>query len=239
MVVVLPTPPFWLARAMIRAGPCRSVGIGSGIGRRIVYAVGSAGPRSAPRSNELCCSARAPRSSAAPLANRSDCPPTALRRPRRRLGHRISGSRCPTVRHAGRPIGVSASACRHLGCAASTSARVRGRVHLAEPVDGDQRVDLGGRHRGVAEQFLHDPDVGAAVEQVGGVGVAQRVRATAVRAVDRQPGPGGRAAQDRPGALPRTAGRRGRSGTPPGCPGRLRPARAGRAPGRRRARPRA
>ena len=28
--VVLPTPPFWLHSAMIRAGPCRSSGVGSG-----------------------------------------------------------------------------------------------------------------------------------------------------------------------------------------------------------------
>ena len=32
-------------------------------------------------------------------------------------------------------------------------------VDLAEPVDGHQRVDLGGGHRGVAEQFLDDADV--------------------------------------------------------------------------------
>src|SRR6266704_425934 len=58
VLVVLPTPPFWFAIAMIRAGPCRSSGIGCGIGRRCVNAVGSAGPSSAPRSNADCCSAR-------------------------------------------------------------------------------------------------------------------------------------------------------------------------------------
>src|SRR4051812_4281569 len=30
VVVVLPTPPFWLHIAMIRAGPCRCTGAGSG-----------------------------------------------------------------------------------------------------------------------------------------------------------------------------------------------------------------
>src|SRR5690606_4102781 len=54
VVVVLPTPPFWLAMAMIRAGPCRSVGIGSGIGFRVVYAAGSDGPSSAPRLSPDC-----------------------------------------------------------------------------------------------------------------------------------------------------------------------------------------
>jgi len=45
---------------------------------------------------------------------------------------------------------------------------VGGGVHLAELVDGHQGVDLGGGHRRVAEQLLHHPDVGAAVQQVGG-----------------------------------------------------------------------
>jgi hypothetical protein len=54
VLVVFPTPPFWLAIAMIRAGPCRSSGTGCGIGRRWVNAVGSAGPSSAPRSSPDC-----------------------------------------------------------------------------------------------------------------------------------------------------------------------------------------
>src|SRR3954462_7694585 len=49
VVVVLPTPPFWLARAMIRAGPCRSVGIGSGVGRGTRYPLGGGGARTAHR----------------------------------------------------------------------------------------------------------------------------------------------------------------------------------------------
>jgi nucleoside-diphosphate-sugar epimerase len=53
---------------------------------------------------------------------------------------------------------------------------VGGGVDLAELVHRDQRVDLGGRHGCVAEQFLDHPDVGAAVEQVRGERVPQRVR---------------------------------------------------------------
>jgi NADH dehydrogenase len=59
---------------------------------------------------------------------------------------------------------------------AGLGAGVRGGVDLAEAVHGDQRVDLGGRDRRVAEQFLDDADVGAAVEHVRGERVAQRVR---------------------------------------------------------------
>ena len=36
-------------------------------------------------------------------------------------------------------------------------------------------VDLGGLQAGVAQQFLHHPEVGAAVEQVGGEAVAEGV----------------------------------------------------------------
>ena len=176
VVVVLPTPPFWLASAMIRAGPCRSVGIGSGIGLRIVYAVGSAGPRSAPRSSGTAAARGAPRSRPRPARRCPPCP-LAPSRPDE------PSSRCPTVRHSGaartgrQPFGVSRL--RRMRYAVLTSPRVGGRVHLAQPVHGHQRVDLGGGHRGVPEQFLHDPHVGAAVEQVGGVRVAQGVRATA------------------------------------------------------------
>src|SRR2546429_4015228 len=54
VLVVLPTPPFWFAIAMIRAGPCRSSGTGWGMGRRWVTAVGSGGRRSAPRLSPDC-----------------------------------------------------------------------------------------------------------------------------------------------------------------------------------------
>jgi hypothetical protein len=47
-------------------------------------------------------------------------------------------------------------------------AGVGGRVDLAEPVHRDQRVDLRGGDRRVAQQFLDDADVGPAVQHVGG-----------------------------------------------------------------------
>jgi len=68
--------------------------------------------------------------------------------------------------------GVSPS----MGAQRLTSARVSGRVHLAQPLDGHQRVHLRRRHRGVAEQFLDDAHIGATVEQVGRERVPQRVR---------------------------------------------------------------
>jgi hypothetical protein len=47
----------------------------------------------------------------------------------------------------------------------------------AETVDGDVRVDLGGREGGVAEELLDGAEVGAAGEEVGGCGVPEAVRA--------------------------------------------------------------
>ena len=57
-------------------------------------------------------------------------------------------------------------------------------VDAPEPLGGDQRVHLGRGDRGVAEQLLHGPDVGAVVEHVGGARVAQHVRAEAVAEAD-------------------------------------------------------
>ena len=71
-------------------------------------------------------------------------------------------------------------------------------VHLAEVLDGDQCVDLRRRDRRVAEQLLHNAYVGAAVEQMRRVRVAQRVRRHARRV---EPGGLGRAPQDRPRRL--------------------------------------
>src|SRR3954451_14788331 len=169
VVVVLPTPPFWLARAMMRAGPCRSVGIGSGIGRRIVYAVGSAGPRSAPRSMELCCSRRAEVQASA----RSPFPAMSLAPFRLAAFARVYVRFPPRAGAAAARLYATrtarpGSAIRRVAptdAYPSTSARVCGRVHLPEPVHGDQRVHLRRGDRGVPEQFLHDPHVGAAVEQ--------------------------------------------------------------------------
>src|SRR4051812_42686739 len=50
-----------------------------------------------------------------------------------------------------------------------------GVVHRTQPLLADVSVQLGGRQIGVAQQLLYGPQVGATVEQVGGVGVAQRV----------------------------------------------------------------
>jgi len=53
---------------------------------------------------------------------------------------------------------------------------MRGRVDLSQLLHRHESVDLRGGHRGVSEQFLHDADVGAPVEQVGGEGVPQGMR---------------------------------------------------------------
>ena len=107
---------------------------------------------------------------------------------------------------------------RRSGCQVQRP-RVAGRVDLAQPVDGDQRVDLRRRHRGVAEQFLDDADVGAAVEQVGGEGVPQRVRRDLRRST-----PAPRSAADRriDQALCRDSGppRTLRNSAPPRTPAR-------------------
>ena len=58
-------------------------------------------------------------------------------------------------------------------------------VHRPQPGDGDVRVQLRGSQRRVAEQFLHDAQVRAALEQMGGGAVAQPVRADVGRTVDR------------------------------------------------------
>src|SRR5512147_364975 len=70
-------------------------------------------------------------------------------------------------------------------------------VDLPQPLHGYQRIDLGRGQRRVAEELLHDPDVGAPVEQVGGERVAQGVG----REVTGQPRPLCRGPQDRPGTL--------------------------------------
>jgi murein DD-endopeptidase MepM/ murein hydrolase activator NlpD len=53
-----------------------------------------------------------------------------------------------------------------------SGAGVGARVGLAQPLDRDVRVQLGGRQARVAEKFLHRTQVGAAVEQVRRGGVA-------------------------------------------------------------------
>ena len=116
-----------------------------------------------------------------------------------------------------------------LAAAAALAPRMCGLVRAAQVLDRHPGVDLGRRDRGVAEQLLDDPDVGAVGEHVGGAASgAARGGGPCPRgppsgpALEHQPrSPGGSAA--RPGlrnsasASPRRAHRRGsESGPPPG-----------------------
>lgn len=49
-------------------------------------------------------------------------------------------------------------------------------INFAEPRRADMRVDLGCHEALVAQQFLHAPDIGTPIEQVGGKAVTQRMR---------------------------------------------------------------
>src|SRR5690606_11064488 len=136
VVVVLPTPPFWLHIAMMRAGPWRSSGAGSAkpcIGR--------------PTGSVACVVAAEVTAPNLPQAS----PPSAA---------------------AHGPSAALARGCR----AVAHGPRVRGLVDLAQRVCGHERVQLGRRDRGVAEQLLDDAHVRPAVQQVGREGVAQGVR---------------------------------------------------------------
>src|SRR6188472_937039 len=55
-------------------------------------------------------------------------------------------------------------------------ARMGGSVRVAQACRIDASVDLRGRYRCVTEQLLDHPQVGTALEQVGGEAVSQRVR---------------------------------------------------------------
>ena len=72
-----------------------------------------------------------------------------------------------------------------------------GSVDGPEALGRDLGVDLGGGDRGVAEHLLHYAYVGAAVEHVGGAGVAQHVGS------EQRPDPGrlAVAAHDEPQSL--------------------------------------
>ena len=72
-----------------------------------------------------------------------------------------------------------------------------GEVGLAPALVGDVGVDLGGREVGVAEHLLDAAQVGAALEQVGGEGVAEQMW---VDALGLEPGDLGQPAQDQEGA---------------------------------------
>src|SRR5260370_10937434 len=152
VVVVLPTPPFWLQTAATLAGPCVSRGSGSGktgTGRP----VGPSAPgltsnvRDAATAN--CTSQAGPADARMRLHAPAENPDSSAR-----LGPGPSGGK-PT--HRLRRNGP----------------RVRADVDLAEPVHRDQRVDLRGGDRRMPEQLLDDPDVGAAVQEARGGTIAQ------------------------------------------------------------------
>ena len=144
-----------------------------------------------------------------------------------------SAHRLVPLTGTGPPIASPARTTRRVPLA--ERARMRGRIDLAQLVHGDQRVKLRRRHRGVAEQLLDYPDIGAAVEQVRGERMAQHMRRHLGQASPARRGP-----QRPPGALPRQppAPRVQEQGRARLAAARTRrPARAARAPGRRRQRP--
>src|SRR3954471_5664276 len=197
--VVLPTPPFWLHIAMIWAGPCSVMGRGSGSGRCRALA-GSCWRDTAPISGPLSCGRATAEAASARVAMglvaSTSCPipvvPDAVSRPARsgceedaREWGRSSQGGTPGVMSTWRPLTTTVTAQAEPGTdpandlaarLSAARARVTCRIDLAEPVDGDQRVDLRRRHRRVPEQFLDHADVGPAVEQVGRERVPQGVR---------------------------------------------------------------
>src|SRR3954466_8532515 len=190
--VVLPTPPFWLHIAMMRAGPWPPVrGGGSGRGRCRAFA-GSDFSAAAPISGSVSCgrataelaaSARIAMVVVASTSSPVRLAPGAVSRPYRSgatnarererryqggtPGPSCPGDVCQRIRQLEpKRLWVPYRTARPVW--SCQGPRVRAGIDLAQPIDGHQRVDLRRRHRGVAEQFLHHPDVGAAVEQVRG-----------------------------------------------------------------------
>src|SRR5947209_14705955 len=175
VVVVLPTPPFWLHSASTRAGPCRSSGRGStsrGNGRPV-------GPTFWARLIVDIAFGR-----------------FLVLAPPRHLD-------LQTGREVGDSSGGAARAATGWPnwCASPPRSRMCRRGDPAQPPHGDQPVELRRGHRRVAEQLLHDPYVRPAVEQVRRERVAQRVWAH--RGGD--PGTAGRGAKHGPRALARQA----------------------------------
>src|SRR4051812_1294421 len=142
VVVVLPTPPFWLAIAMMRAGPWISSGAGLGISRRVVYAVGSAGPRSAPRSRDACSALRpvvqeSPRSSLLAISGFA-LPPTGRLYDTGRVTTWLALGVSRRVVRRVVPSGRGQPAASAAGSAGCERAGVGGDVHLAQVRHGDQ-----------------------------------------------------------------------------------------------------
>lgn len=65
-------------------------------------------------------------------------------------------------------------------------------------MDGDQGIDLRRGHRGVPQQFLHHPDIGATLQQMRGELMPQHMR----RNTGGDAGTLGRVLQNLPRALP-------------------------------------
>ncbi len=84
--------------------------------------------------------------------------------------------------------------------------RMRLQEHLAQVLDGDVRVQLRGRHAGVAEHLLDAAQIGAGGEQMRGERVTERVGARLAEHV----GAGEDLADDVVDALARQRRRRGR-----------------------------
>src|SRR4051794_15095927 len=220
--VVLPTPPFWLHIAMTCAGPCSVIGLASGSLPCRALA-GSDRRAAAPISGSVSCGrATAELAASARVAMFSDasttCPIPVVRRVRSavlparviptvgtaaaipeeaRRRRSVTWRRMPTGALV-EPKRLAEPTEEPCGSLSSQGPGMAAGVDLAQSVDGDQRVHLGRRHRRVPEQFLHDADVGAAVEQVRGEGVPQGVR----RHLRRQPCALRRRPQDGPRALP-------------------------------------
>ena len=93
-----------------------------------------------------------------------------------------------------------------------SAARMGGAVGVEQAVGVDGGVDLRRRQRGVAEQFLDGAEVAAAAEQMGGEGVAQRVR----RGRGRQAEGAAQLRDARAGSAAATARRPSRRGTAAG-----------------------
>src|SRR4051794_762464 len=197
--VVLPTPPFWLHIAMTCAGPCSVIGLASGSLPCRALA-GSDRRAAAPISGSVSCGrATAELAASARVAIFSVASTTCPIRGRRVRSAVLPARVIPTVGRLDAVPKEARRVCRGRGEGCQGVDRVEPKVlaeptettcgplspqcpgvaagvDLAEPVHGHQRVDLRGRHRRVPEQFLHDADVGPAVEQVGGERVPQRVR---------------------------------------------------------------
>src|SRR3954465_11685323 len=184
--VVLPTPPFWLHIAMTRAGPCSVRGFGSGSGgcrgraRACPGAAPPSGPLSCGRATAEAASARVAMGLVASTSSPIPVHPDAVSRPARsgdedatkrgQTSEAGTPDHMSTWRSVTTPVTAQAESvpdgAKRPPCQVSGQGpRVAGRVDLPQAVDGDQRVHLRRRHRGVAEEFLHHSHVGPAVEQ--------------------------------------------------------------------------